>query len=255
MSKKILKFNLVSGALGFMLAGMTFLPVTAETKNIGASQAQAESTTVNVSQGKATAISFENGETITFVLLSDQSRHIYTLNAPVESGLAKSIFLRRIQNIEIPGTTTTSRPNLFVVTADKNGNQQEYEFVIVNSDAQDDNNRVSVSPDVVKKPVATKPPQPKNTLVTSLGEATPEDIRLGLETKLERGAIAADDPLVLAVAECIALSLNDTPLKEAARSFELPLSLLSELGKIGLQEETRRRLMPLETEDFNSRQY
>ena len=217
-------------------------PVTAQTIiKVEDKIAQSQPTNVSLNQGKATGISFENDEVITFVLLSDQSQNVYTLNAPIESGQAQSIFLRQIKTLEIPGTTTNKNPNLFVVTTDAKGKQKEYEFTI-NNNSGTDNYQIAIEP---ARPKPKVKPILKKTIVTALGEAKPQDIELGLKTNLKKGLLQYNDPVVFSVREYVALTMNGASVDQALKKVEVPLSLIQKLGKIGLQEDARRRLMPL----------
>lgn len=219
-------------------------PVTAQTKTkiVEDLTAQTYPTDVTLTEGKATAISFENDEIITFVLLSDQSKNVYTLDAPIESGQAKSIFLRKIQTLDIPGTTTTENPNLFVVTTNSSGKQKEYEFNILNDPQKVDSYQIAIQPAKPKPKIVS---EPKNYIQTDLGEAHPSDIQLGLETRLRKGLLQPDDPLIVAVKEYIALTMNGTSTQQAIKQVDVPLSILQKLGSIGLAEDTKRRLLPL----------
>ncbi len=238
-----LRPTLVPLVMGIGLSFSPLSPVAAQTKIIEVEDkiAQTQATAVSLNQGKATAISFENDEVITFVLLSDQSKNVYTLNAPIESGQAQSIFLRQIKTLEIPGTTTNKNPNLFVVTTNAQGKQKNYQFTI-NNNSDVDSYQIAIEPELPK-------PKPKiklkKTIVTALGEAQPKDIELGLKTNLEKGLLQYNDPVVFAVREYIALTMNGSSVEQAIQQVDVPLSLLQQLGKIGLQEDARRRLMPL----------
>lgn len=243
-SKNIYK-SLIPLTIGIGINFIALLPVAAsKVRALDSKIASSETISTVVAPGKSTPISFNNDEVITFVLLSDQSSNVYTLNAPIESGQAKSIFLRQIETLDIPGTTKSDRPNLFVVTTDSQGKQKQYEFSIHNANSSVDNDRISIIEK--KKPEVTPPKtKPQNVIVTSLGEATPSDIKLGLETKLRLGSLSPEDPIIYSVAECIALAMNGTPMAEAANSFDVPLSVLIELGSLGLSQKTRQRLTPL----------
>ena len=169
------------------------------------------------------------------VILSDSSRHVYTLNAPTDSGAAKSIFLRRIKPLDFPGETTSPKPNLFVVTQDLTGTQKQYEFILGAETGEETN--ITISPTSVPK---TKPPL---VIETELGTATPKDIRTGLRLKFHQGQLDESDPIALAVAETLAIALNeDRTLISVAEELNVPLSFLSELGRLGLAENARAKL-------------
>ena len=191
--------------------------------------AQTQPTPINVTPGKITSIHFQNEEIISYVILSDSSQHVYSLNAPTESGAARSIFLRRIKPLDFPGETTSSSPNLFIVTLDPQGIQQQYEFVIGCEKTTAQNITISSHSAVAVE--------------TELGVATHHDIRAGLKLQLRQGRLSESDQIVLAVAETLAISLNkDRNLIEVAEEMDIPLSLLSELGRIGLADRTRKQI-------------
>ncbi|MDJ0570869.1 MAG: hypothetical protein QNJ53_17740 [Pleurocapsa sp. MO_192.B19] len=237
--------TLITLLIGIGVGISPITPVTAQTTIIDEQTASSKPTDISIAAGKATAISFENDEVITFVLLSDQSKNIYTLNAPIESGQAKSIFLRQIQNLTIPGTTTTENPNLFVVTTNAKGKQIEYEFILNNSDEDIDSYQIAIKP-AQAKPKPKIAQTPLNEIQTDLGAAMPEDIQLGLETKLKKGLLKPNDPLVFSVSEYIGLTMNGTNTNKAIEQVEVPISILQKLGRIGLEEDARRRLLPLD---------
>ena len=236
--------SLIVFSIGLSLGLPSESSVSAKTKVIEEQTAKTQTNNVFVVEGKTTPISFKNDEVITFIVLSDQSRNVYNTNAPVESGQAKSIFLRQIQSLEIPGTTTTSNPNLIVVTTNAQGQQSEYEFIINNSSEEEDRYNIAIEP-TKPKPKPKIVALPKDTIETSLGQATPMHVEIGLNTSLKRGQLRPDDELVFAVKEYIALTQNGTSATKAIESTEVPLSVVQALGKTGQMEDTRRRLMPL----------
>jgi hypothetical protein len=74
---------------------------------------------VQVAPGRATPISFsQTDETITYILLADTSRLVHSTDAELETGRAKTVFLRVIQPLRFPGATTTPVTNLMVQTVD-----------------------------------------------------------------------------------------------------------------------------------------
>jgi hypothetical protein len=207
-------------------------PAQAEV-NILDKKAQTEPTIIGITPGQTTVIHFQNDEKISYLVLSDKSRIVYSLNAPTESGAAKSIFLRNIEELKFPGEINSSNPNLFVVSVDAKGRQKQYEFVI---DSQKEQERdINIIPAKIKKILPG--------IKTELGEASLEDIRMGLKYRLARGDFSASDPLALNTAEALAISLNeDRSLIKVARELQIPLSLLSELGRTGLAQKTKYRL-------------
>ena len=247
---------LISLSIGMSLIVAPIFPANALPIIIDQTKAQQQPTVASVVPGKTTAISFKTDEIITFVKLSDMSKNTYSLNAPIESGQAKSIYLGQIQKLEIPGTTESDNPNLFVVTTNAQGKQQEYEITIDNTTQNIDSYKIVITPPK-PKPAPPKPkvivPPPENTVYTTLGEASPEDVELGLETSLKKGRLNPDDPVVLATREYIALTMNGTSSNEAVGAIEIPLALIQQLGSLGLQEDTRRRLLPLNSDLFSGK--
>jgi hypothetical protein len=127
-----------------------------------------------------------------------------------------------------------------VVAIDKQGRQQQYEFVIkkrIPGTIGLDDNKINI----VSAPVAQ--PKPSKVIKTDLGDATPDDIRLGLQHKLSLGELQGDSSTALLVAEAIAISLNENkPLLAIASELQIPLALLSELGRTGLAQKAKYQL-------------
>ena len=232
----MIKATYLGIGLGVSLASaMLCQPAHAEL-NIPEGQAQRKPTPITIIPGQISAIHFNNGEKISHLHLSARDKIVYSVNAPTDSGAAQSIFLKAIEPLEFPGEIASSRPNLFVITIDAQGQQTQYEFVIDNGQQQSENQLNIVSPQVT-------PPQPPTTIKTELGEANLDDIRTGLKHKLSRGEFSAADILALNVAEAIAISLNEEKsLLTVARELEIPLALLSELGRTGLAQKAKYRL-------------
>lgn len=113
------------------------LPVRAQTltyQYVDRNRATAGSIQVQVAPGRATPISFsQTDEAITYILLADASRLVYTTDAELETGRAKTVFLRTIQPLLFPGATTNSVTNLIVRTVDATGRYRLYSFNIVHS--------------------------------------------------------------------------------------------------------------------------
>jgi hypothetical protein len=221
-------------------------PIMADSITLEDKKAQQEPTTIGVVPGKATPIVFKNNQIIDFILLSDQSKNIYTPNAPLETGNARSLYIRQIQTLNIPGTTTNTYPNLFIETIDTEGNRQSYEFILNNNDRDRDQVSINESkPEPILQPKPQPEPKVVNTVVTIFGEATPEDVQLGLETKIKQNRIERDEPLAIAIEEYIAQTMNGVASTEALEKTGIPLSVVQQLGTLGQQEDTKRRLLPL----------
>jgi hypothetical protein len=242
----MVKPNLVIGAsLTAVGAGaLIAAPPAAAEINIVDALAQNKPTVVEITPGQTTAVNFQNQQTISYLKLSDESQTVYSTNAPVESGVAQSVFLTAIEKLDFPGAISSSVPNLFVVAVDKQGRQQQYEFVIkqrIPGSEELDHNKINI----VSAPVAQ--PKPSLVIKTDLGDATPDDIRLGLQNKVSRGELALDSTTALLVAEAIAISLNENkPMLAIAKELQIPLALLSELGRTGLAQKAKyQRALPV----------
>lgn len=226
----------------FSLMEITTLtyPVSAETIKIADVKAQNNATSITVHRGLSTGISFRNGETIDFVLLSDQSRNTYILNAPIDSGRAKTIFIRQNEKITFPNATTATKPNLFVITVDREGNQKAYDFTIQNSPNSGEDRLLLIEPSKIVNSLQN------NQINTPLGEASPDDLWLGLDIALDKGYLDPKDPIIFMVAETIALlEQENRTLESILSTTQVPLSLLVKIGRDGLIENTRRRMIPL----------
>jgi hypothetical protein len=236
----MVKPNLVIGASVTAVGAGALIAAPAGAINIVDAQAQNKPTVVEITPGQTTAVNFQNQQTISYLKLSDESQTVYSTNAPVESGVAQSVFLTAIEQLDFPGAITSSAPNLFVVAIDKQGRQQQYEFIIKHripgTEGLDDN-KINIVPAPIRQP------KPSLVIKTDLGDATPDDIRLGLKHKLSQGELASDSTTALLVAEAIAISLNENkPLLAIAKELQIPLALLSELGRTGLAQKAKYQL-------------
>ncbi|MEL6930116.1 MAG: hypothetical protein AAFO95_15960 [Cyanobacteria bacterium J06600_6] len=227
----IKSIGICAGISGALLAN----PAQADV-NIPENLAQKETIPINIIPGQTTAINFENEDRVSYLILSDRSKIVYSLNAPIDSGQAKSIFLRNIKPLDFPGEINSNKPNLFVVAIDDEGKQRQYEFIIDNS--QEHDRKINIIPEKTKK---TK--KPANVINTALGAATPADIRIGLKYKLRRGEISPEDSIALYTSEAVALTQNSQKsLIALAEELEIPLSALSEFGRTGLAQKAKFRL-------------
>ncbi|MGI0493495.1 hypothetical protein ACN4EG_17065 [Alkalinema pantanalense CENA528] len=134
--KRFSALTSVSAALLIALA-LPVLSVQAQTSAyqvIDRATATTRTVQVQVAPGRATSISFsQTDETIAYILLADASRLVYSTDADLETGRAKTVFLRVIQPLHFPGATTTPVTNLVVQTVDSTGQNRLYTFDIVHS--------------------------------------------------------------------------------------------------------------------------
>lgn len=233
--------GIFTGIAGALLAN----PAQADI-NIPENIAQKTPIPININPGQTSAINFENDEIVSYLILSDRSRIVYSLNASPESGEARSIFLRNIKPLNFPGEIASSKPNLFVVAVDNQGRQKQYEFIIDNTQNSDKN--INIIPQR-QEPKS----EPINVINTDLGAATPEDIRIGLKYKLQQREIDPEDSIALYTAEAIAITLNgDQTLLALATEFDIPLSVLSEFGRTGLAQKAKFRVQKITNNKVNS---
>lgn len=134
--KRFSALTSVSAALLIALA-LPMLSAQAQTSAyqvIDHTRATTDVVQVQVAPGRATSISFsQTDEKITYILLADASRLVYSTDADLETGRAKTVFLRVIQPLHFPGATTTPVTNLLVQTVDSTGQNRLYTFDIVHS--------------------------------------------------------------------------------------------------------------------------
>lgn len=202
--------------------------VSSNAIELEATNAERSTNVVNVSPGRATAIIFETGEVISFVLLSDDSQTLYFPNAPIESGRATVLYLRQRQKNITPGSTQSQRPNLFINTVDRQGNFNSYEFEIHFSPIAANKTKIRL--------VSQRDLLLENAIETTRGTATIFDIERGLQVAIAQGELSTDEEIVRAIDRCLDLAYTRVPLTEAATRTNVPLSLLKQLGEIGLQE-------------------
>ena len=233
-----MKNSCINGiGIGAGIAGAALLATPAQADiNIPENLAQKEVIPINIVPGQTSAINFENDERVSYLVLSDRSRIVYSLNAPTDSGQARSIFLRNIKPLNFPGEITSTRPNLFVVAIDEQGKQRQYEFVVDNTQQHD--SKINI----ISEPKKT-PKKPANVINTELGSATPEDVRIGLKYKLRKGEVSPEDPIALYTSEAIATTFNSPKtLLALAEELDIPLSVLSEFGRTGLAQKAKFRI-------------
>lgn len=226
------------------------LTQSATAKIIDVEEDKAKSTPIEISvaNGQASSIKFSNNQIIDFVMLPDQSRSIYNTNAPIDSGNATSIYLRKIDKLDIPGATQSNTPNLMVETIDEQGNKHQYEFMLNVSSAVE-RDRVTINPAPVPPPPKPEPkPEPVTTIKTQYGDATPADVALGIEMAIKNKDILADGAIAIAAKEYVAITRNGAAAQDALIQTKLPLSVVSKLGTLGQEEDARRRIIPLPEE-------
>ena len=213
-------------------------------------------TPIRLYPGRSEMIDFRTDEVITYIQLSDLSGIVYQTNAPLESGQAKLIALRRIEELDFPGQTESPVPNLLVTTIDPQGEQRTYIFNLIPHNRQphaDDTNGVAI---VTAAEAQTERLNLRrnegyltgettltvDTLPTALGVADIDDIVRGLDTAIALGYTPANDPVVALAQTVIDLVEAGTPLRQAIQDAGLPIEVAIALGEIG----RRRHFFPID---------
>ena len=218
--------TLVSTALliGLVSPGLSVQAQTSAYQVVDRTRATTSAVQVQVARGRATSISFsQTDETIAYILLADASRVVYSTDAELETGRAKTIFLRVIQPLRFPGATTTPVTNLMVQTVDARGQNQLYTFDIVHSS----NPRyvgVQILPAIARSQASSA--------VGNLN-LTPDRIQTGLSIAIMRGYTSIDDPVVAKVRQLLELMQTENmTASEAAQSVGIPLDVLESLARL-----------------------
>jgi hypothetical protein len=213
---------------GFALAD----PPRESVLRLSEAQAYREPTSVSLFPGRSVVIDFRNGEMISFVQVSDPTYVLFQTNAEMESGHAKTVVLRLSDGIRFEHLTQSDRPNLIVTTTLPDGTLHTYSFDLqINSGqpvAGRDFNGIAIVPSTELGD--------GNTIQTSLGAATLEDLAEGLRLSLRRGYTSIDDPIVAQIQELLARSRNGESLIELTRTQQISMRLLTALGEIALAE-------------------
>ena len=183
---------------------------------------------VQVAPGRSTPIDFsQTDETITYVLLADPSRVVYTTNAELKSGQAQTLFLRAIEPLTFPGATRTEITNLSVQTIDSAGQQHLYTFNIILIASTPHYVGISVLPDVAGRQTLS---------LDGDRTATLDDVETGLKLSIRRGYTNSNDPVVLGVRQLLILARKENiTIEQAATTTNVPLSIVVELAKMALE--------------------
>lgn len=193
--------------------------------------------------GRATVVDLsQTKEIIVSVLLADQSNITYTSDYPIESGRSKTLFLRRIQDLDFPGATEATITNLWIKTRSPDGTEHLYSFdLFFASGGVGMANGVQILPEKTGQDVGSEDRNnslslPDNTLIVSKGRrATISDIEEGLQIAIRRGYTPADDPIVLRIEEILLEVRNSSrSLDGVAQQKQVNILVLSELAEIAL---------------------
>lgn len=183
-----------------------------------------------VHPGRITAIDFsQTNETITYLALGDPSRVVFQTDFPLETGTAKTIFLKPIVPLKFPGATGAKVTNLTVKTADSSGQSRLYNFEIVHQRGTPTNLGIQIVP-------KTRKNQSIDLNIGGGRRATLDEIEIGLHWAIARGYTAANDPIVSQVRTFLAIARNqDLSLVEAAQAAGVDLAVITELARLAFE--------------------
>jgi hypothetical protein len=180
--------------------------------------------------GRASAIDFSStDEALAYVLIADPSKVVFSTDAQLASGQAKTVFLRPIQALNFPGATTATITNLSIKTVDSKGKQRLYNFNIVPTNKEPEHLGIRIAPVT---------PRMSPTVNVDRGRApTASDVEKGLLIAIQKGYTAANDPVVYSVRQFLALVRNQNlSAVDAAARTGVDLSVIVELSRIAREE-------------------
>ena len=199
--------------------------------------AVSNSTNVPVWAGRSTFIDFSGtNEVITYILLADPSRTVYSTDTPLASKQTKTIFLKPIKPLQFRGATTSHITNLSVKTQSPDGKQRLYTFNIIPKSGRVTTNGIVIIPFIVRY-------EPR-ILLAGNKTATTNDIERGLAIAISRKYTKASDPVVLKVREFIALVTNSVPVNVAAQRANIAMNVITALAQFGLEQTLPRLAEP-----------
>ncbi|QQE67373.1 hypothetical protein GFS31_40860 (plasmid) [Leptolyngbya sp. BL0902] len=195
-------------------------------RQVPQSQALRNLIDVELAPGRSTAIDFSHvQERIVVVNLADPSRTVFTSNAPIESGLATTLFVTPIQALDFPGLTTNPVTTLQVQTLTPSGDLRLYTFNVRQSE--------HASQAGVVITAAPEPTRPVLPVRPSAVELSPQSIAQGLVAAIEQGITPDDDPIVEAVKTVLANVEAGQLLLEAAEAQGVDIEVLEALAALG----------------------
>lgn len=189
---------------------------------------------VSVNPGRIAVIDFSaTDEAISYIGLGDASQVVYNTDFPIQSGMAQTIFLLPIEELDFPGATTTKITNLVAKTVDGNGVSRVYNFQINHSNSVA-NLGVKIMPQTLQAIADVN----RSGIKVSYGRtANLDDVARGLTLAISRGFTTADDPVVGKVRRFIALARNgELTVLESAKIAEIDLAVISSLAEMALDQ-------------------
>lgn len=186
--------------------------------------------------GQLTTIDFSpSQQKITYIGLSDRSRHTLNTDVPLESGQAQAVFILPIQKLDFPGATTSPNPNLVLRTINDEGVTQTCNFLISTHLGKMDTLGIKFIPsNMPDVPVAQSAPEAGSFKVSFDRTATPDDLEAGLEIAIARGLTTFDDPVTSQVRNLAFQLRNGTELQDALAETGTPPEVAQKVAEINL---------------------
>ena len=231
MSSNNALFNTVS-SISIVLAVLVTTPAySQDIRTISPGRASGEQGALPRLQlwpGSGLNISFsKTGEYIQKVWLDDPSRITADFDAPINTGNAQSIHLKRINPLKFENLPTSPSTLLTVIT-----NQNRYQFVLSYGKGSPQYYGVTIA-------------QPVRRTVTEGGSDLPSSLRMGLEKALSEGLISPNQGnmiLVTRVNQAISLVAEGRTLNEAAALSGVSPQFLTRLQTMGQTEKFSQQL-------------
>lgn len=184
---------------------------------------------VQLEPGRSTVIDFSQvQERIVFVNLADPSRTVFISNAPIESGLATTLFVTPIEALSFPGLTTNAVTTLQVQTITSGGDLRLYTFNVGQSERAAPHAGIIITAAPEPTPPSLNPALPV--------ELSPQLIAQGLTAAIAQGLTSNDDPIVDAVQAVLAKVDAGQSLRDAARVQGVDLEILEALAALGQEQ-------------------
>lgn len=184
---------------------------------------------VQLEPGRSTVIDFNQvQERIIFVNLADPSRTVFTSNAPVESGLATTLFITPIEALSFPGLTINAVTTLQVQTIAPSGDLRLYTFNVWQSERAAPHAGIVIT-------AAPEPTQPELNSAPSI-DLSPRLIAQGLEAAIAQGLTPEDDPIVDDVQTVLANVEAGQSLRDAAYAQGVAVEILEALAALGQEQ-------------------
>jgi len=188
---------------------------------------------VQLEPGRSTVIDFSQvQERIVFVNLADPSRTVFTSNAPIESGLATTLFVTPIEALAFPGLTTNAVTTLQVQTITPGGDLRLYTFNVWQSDRAAPHTGIVIT----TTPERDRPGDLAGPNLALPVELSPQLIAQGLEAAIAQGLTPEDDPIVDDVQAVLAKVDAGQSLREAADAQGVDVEILEALAALGQEQ-------------------